>query len=122
MMMASVIRYKSLDGAVGYLMPNESCGISLSAIASKDCPKGATWEIIAADSDEFVAFIKAKQVRNERLRRLETEVDAIAINAIRWASLTDAQRQAWADYRQALLDVPQQEGFPHNVVWPVKPD
>jgi len=25
-------------------------------------------------------------------------------------------------YRQALRDVPQQEGFPDNVVWPTKPE
>ncbi len=25
------------------------------------------------------------------------------------------------DYRQVLLDVPQQEGFPTNIVWPVQP-
>ena len=28
----------------------------------------------------------------------------------------------WEIYRQALRDVPQQEGFPQNVVWPVKPE
>lgn len=28
----------------------------------------------------------------------------------------------WAIYRQALRDIPQQEGFPFNVVWPEKPE
>jgi len=28
---------------------------------------------------------------------------------------------AWAIYRQALRDVPAQEGFPTNIVWPTKP-
>nr|DAT00194.1 MAG TPA: tail assembly chaperone protein [Caudoviricetes sp.] len=28
----------------------------------------------------------------------------------------------WAIYRQRLRDIPQQEGFPFNVVWPTKPD
>lgn len=27
----------------------------------------------------------------------------------------------WAMYRQALLDVPQQPGFPYDIVWPTKP-
>lgn len=27
----------------------------------------------------------------------------------------------WATYRQALRDVPQQEGFPYSIVWPTKP-
>lgn len=28
----------------------------------------------------------------------------------------------WADYRQALRDVPQQAGFPDNVIWPTAPE
>ena len=27
----------------------------------------------------------------------------------------------WAEYRQALRDVPEQEGFPFNVTWPQEP-
>lgn len=63
----------------------------------------------------------AAAVRAERDMKLATEVDTIAGNALRWSALTSDQQQAWADYRQALLDVPQQAGFPHEVVWPVKP-
>jgi hypothetical protein len=29
--------------------------------------------------------------------------------------------QAWKDYRQALRDIPTQEGFPFNIVWPTLP-
>jgi len=38
-----------------------------------------------------------------------------------WTQLTDVSveiKTKWAPYRQALRDVPQQSGFPHNVVWP----
>ena len=28
---------------------------------------------------------------------------------------------AWATYRQALRDVPEQDGFPEEVTWPSKP-
>jgi hypothetical protein len=40
-----------------------------------------------------------------------------------WTQLTDApvDKAAWASYRQALRDVPQQTGFPQDVDWPVKP-
>jgi hypothetical protein len=64
----------------------------------------------------------ADDVRAERDRRLALEVDPIASNALRWSALTDEQQQAWANYRQALLDVTQQSGFPSNVAWPVKPE
>jgi hypothetical protein len=29
---------------------------------------------------------------------------------------------AWSTYRQALRDVPQQEGFPWNITWPEEPN
>ena len=37
------------------------------------------------------------------------------------APLTTEQKQAWAEYRQALRDVPEQIGFPENVIWPSTP-
>lgn len=64
----------------------------------------------------------AATVRLERDNRLARDVDPIASNALRWAALTDQQRQAWGDYRQALLDITKQSGFPHNVTWPAKPE
>ena len=64
---------------------------------------------------------EAASVRADRDGRL-LEVDAIAGNALRWAAL-DADTQAtWATYRQALLDVPQQSGFPTDITWPTKPE
>lgn len=37
------------------------------------------------------------------------------------APLTEEQKQEWAEYRQALRDVPEQTGFPENVIWPSTP-
>lgn len=64
----------------------------------------------------------ATYVRLNRNSLLSREVDPLVTNPLRWGSLTAEQQQAWADYRQALLDLPQQEGFPHTVVWPTKPE
>jgi hypothetical protein len=36
--------------------------------------------------------------------------------------MTNEQRTAWIEYRQALRDITAQSGFPDNVVWPVKPE
>ena len=60
---------------------------------------------------------------NARTKRdqLLLEVDAIVGNPLRWASFSQAQQTAWADYRQALLDVPQQPSFPNTINWPTKP-
>lgn len=40
-----------------------------------------------------------------------------------WTQLPDAgvDQFAWAEYRQALRDIPQQAGFPSEVDWPAKP-
>lgn len=73
-------------------------------------------------SDTFSPNLEAYgvAVRNERNEFFE-EINAIVTNPLRWNSMTAEQQQEWADYRQALLDVPQQEGFPFDVVWPTKP-
>ena len=49
------------------------------------------------------------------------ELDAIVSNPLRWAEFDADMQQALADYRQALLDVPQQPGFPEDVEWPELP-
>lgn len=40
-----------------------------------------------------------------------------------WTQLPDApvDTVAWATYRQELRDVPSQEGFPDNIIWPERP-
>jgi len=45
------------------------------------------------------------------------------LSASDWTQVQDApvDTSAWATYRQALRDIPQQEGFPLNVIWPVEP-
>lgn len=40
-----------------------------------------------------------------------------------WTQVADApvDQAAWATYRQALRDVPDQEGFPSEIAWPDQP-
>ena len=61
------------------------------------------------------------EVRSIRNNKLRSEVDVIASNALRWADLTSDEQTAWATYRTALLDVPQQSGFPSTITWPTAP-
>ena len=63
----------------------------------------------------------AQQVRAQRDALLQ-ELDSIVGNPLRWASFTTEQQTAWANYRQALLDVPQQDGFPNTINWATKPE
>jgi hypothetical protein len=62
----------------------------------------------------------AANARSQRDTLLQ-EVDSIVGNPLRWASFSQTQQTACADYRQALLDVPQQPGFPNTINWPTKP-
>jgi hypothetical protein len=59
--------------------------------------------------------------QNVRLQRNGRLLDVDNVSALRLSLLTDAQKQELIDYRQALLDVPQQSGFPTDVSWPNKP-
>lgn len=79
---------------------------------------GANWN---APSQSWLYQQAAQKIRFERDRRLLKEVDPIATNAIRWGELSQEQKSAWITYRQELLDISQQSGFPFNVVWPIKP-
>lgn len=65
---------------------------------------------------------QAASVRATRDSILANSVDPLVSNPLRWGSLTAEKQAAWTTYRQALLDVPQQSGFPNSVVWPTKPE
>jgi len=63
----------------------------------------------------------AALVREERSYRLEEEVDPLVSNPLRWGDLSTEKQTEWSQYRTALLNITEQSGFPHNVVWPDKP-
>jgi hypothetical protein len=81
--------------------------------------KGGEFGVIA----EWTPPTTEQLVENARGQRdaLLSEVDRIVGNPLRWASFSQAQQTAWANYRQALLDVPQQPGFPNTINWSNKP-
>ena len=62
------------------------------------------------------------QVRLIRDLRLHNEVDPIVSNALRWSELTEDKQSEWRQYRTDLLSISDQDGFPHNVIWPTKPE
>ena len=60
-------------------------------------------------------------VRSKRDNLLISEVDVIAGNPLRWDELTEEQKAQWAAYRIQLLNVPDQDGFPQSINWPLRP-
>ena len=71
------------------------------------------------DSTQIETDRLTREVRAKRDNLLKETVDSV--NPMRWEALTELQKDAWRAYRQALLDVPQQEGFPTNISWPEVP-
>ena len=70
-------------------------------------------EIDEIERSSYLA--KIDFVRNTRNSKL-TESD--------WTQVADApvDKAAWATYRQALRDIPEQAGFPNEVTWPTEPE
>lgn len=60
---------------------------------------------------------QAQNVRNDRDGRLAA-TDWRVIKALESGAPLAAD---WAAYRQALRDVPSQQGFPDDVIWPIEP-
>lgn len=79
------------------------------------------WSVIERTPDDKQNMIEAQAsaMRSERDRKLREECDCI--NPMWWQDMTDDQKLGMKAYRQALLDVPSQPGFPFSVDWPVKP-
>jgi hypothetical protein len=67
------------------------------------------WTVAPLPQDQTESNIRSQ--RDDRLTRSD------------WTQVADApvDKQAWADYRQALRDVPSQAGFPYSVIWPEQP-
>ena len=80
---------------------------------------GSNFTAYVAPTQVELDATTAAQVRDDRDGRL-AEVDAIAGNALRWTALDAVTQAEWSTYRQALLDVPQQAGFPNDITWPTK--
>lgn len=90
----------------------------------------ALYDAMAADSatapyvPPTQAELDAEQAETVRAARdgiLSGIVDPIVSNPLRWADLIAEKQAEWAAYRRALLDIPQQSGFPNDVVWPISP-
>jgi hypothetical protein len=73
---------------------------------------------LAEDNNAFIAA----NARKDRDKILADVVDPLVSNPLRWADLTAEKQAEWAAYRRALLDVPQQEGFPADTTWPTQPE
>ena len=85
-----------------------------NAIMSSDQSDfSVTWSQVSAKVAEIKAALPAKQLRQERDRRL-AETDW-------WAGSDHTMTQAQIDYRQALRDITDNATSLDDVTWPTKP-
>lgn len=65
-----------------------------------------------------------KNVEQDSVRRIRSfrlsEMDQV-LTPIYFAAMTQQKRDEWLKYRQDLLDITTQTGFPFNVIWPKVP-
>ena len=87
----------------------------------------AAYERACAEQNEEEAATLARKIRNKLLESSDKEMslDRLGLDtssATKFiASLGSIFSGAWAKYRQALRDLPEQAGFPFNVVFPTPP-
>jgi len=111
--LASTINKYVWDGTDWVIVQDES-SIARFDFTTADFPDAPVPEKPDYNPDEREAEQLANEARTQR-DALLAETD--------WTQVADApvDAQAYADYRQALRDVPQQSGFPGDIEWPVKP-
>jgi len=86
------------------------------ATSEGNIPFTAAEETIwAAEQANYAAGANDRNAAEVRAER------SIKLVATDWTQLPDVPqsiKDKWAPYRKALRDVPQQVGFPFNVIWP----
>ncbi len=98
----TVIRVDQVGNVVAFFYGDEGYGEAVSKVS------GVAGEIT-----------KAKPVTEEEARQCRHEL----LVASDWTQVADApvDQAAWATYRQALRDIPEQAGFPQDIQWPDPP-
>lgn len=78
---------------------------------------GIETTVTVQDQKDAVVTNKGNKEREKRDKLLK-ETDWLAIKAFETNTTLSSDM---ATYRQALRDIPQQEGFPNTITWPTKP-
>ena len=140
---ADILDSLSLDNVFSSPRPDPTSEYKLVYVSGYTQDEKGDWYEDWSEKDKFVDYVDgdnntitaASQIieyENNKLKVEESGVrakrdmllssDIDVINAVRWNSFTTEQQAAWTQYRQDLLNIPQQQGFPFNVTWPTKPE
>ena len=79
-------------------------------------------EKIELTEAEVQAFLAKPSNDDDVAKGLRRDRNMFLAETDHWVVADRTPTQEQLDYRQALRDVPQQEGWPHYAVWPTKPE
>tara|TARA_B100000925_G_scaffold14420_1_gene10034 strand:+ start:7348 stop:7809 length:462 start_codon:yes stop_codon:yes gene_type:complete len=90
----------------------------IEEIDGKWFKKYAIGPIFNNEEDKKSYKLKIDTKASEDIRKTRNNL----ISESDWMGCSDViMSDEWKEYRQALRDIPEQEGFPHSVDWPTQP-
>ena len=111
-------------------MPEASSDMKV-VVEGTPVEKSGKWTQVWEEQDRFTTDSDGTKADKEAA--YQTKLDTQAAKTIRserdqklkdtdWMGMSDvAMSTGWATYRQALRDVPNQDGFPYEIEWPEEP-
>lgn len=100
--------------------------VPFSAVASGDYPHSHEIfaQCVAGDFGVIAEYVPPPAPTTEELASAARSKRNRLLAETDWTQAGDvpqATKDLWAPYRQALREVPEQVGFPTDIVWPTKP-
>ena len=86
----------------------------------RNIPFGYKWDITSRTAIPQIPIEEIVTYRKEELRKKRDDL----LLACDWTQILDqpeSTKLKWQPYRQELRDITAQEGFPDNIIWPIKP-
>jgi len=117
----TVYQYSQYDGVEQKEDGNWYTKYILGPVFTDTTDEDGTVTTAADNQAAYEARMDAKQAENQRAER-DKKLAACDWTQLADSPLTDEQKTAWGTYRQALRDVPAQDGFPWEITWPSEPE
>jgi hypothetical protein len=89
----------------------------------KKIVNGEVLDMTQEEIDEYLAWSK-QNIENSKVEAVRDNRNAL-LAGTDWTQGADVPsiiKDSYAVYRQALRDVPEQESFPNDIIWPTKPE
>ena len=117
----TVYQYSQYDGVEQKEDGNWYTKYILGPVFTDTTDEDGTVTSAADNQAAYEARMDADQAENQRAER-DKKLAACDWTQLADSPLTDEQKTAWGTYRQALRDVPAQDGFPWEITWPSEPE